>query len=148
MYTKTKYVAKDGSEWENEEGALNRENLIDEVNKIMQELKPTPTKLNWKGYIQQNPSVVESVKRKLYNIANRDGILKWWLDYQKTEHGNTDESLIKCHPSWFCRMLDGSHTPLDKAYSRLWCIDDNCREYNQPYYALHPEEAGDEYQEE
>jgi hypothetical protein len=77
------------------------------------------------------------VREQLFAIANQDGVLKWWIDDQKKK-GQTDAELIACHPSWFCRMLDGGHAPLDRAYNRLCCIDEQNREWNQPYFAMNP----------
>ena len=105
-------------------------------------LKPTPLKSNWSGYLQQNHDAVLNCKRGLFLIANTKGILASWIADQIT-HGKTVEQLIsETHPSWFGRMLDGGHRPLERAYGRLCCIDDLSREWNQPYYVAHPEESG------
>lgn len=135
----TKYQAIDGSEWNSPEKAEARDRLVDSVNKIMAMLKPTPEKLNWDGYVQQNAATIAGVKERLYSLANVEGVLKWWIDSQKQGHGKTDYDLIHlCHPSWFCRMLDGDHGPLDRAYHRLCCIDVSGREWNQPFCANNP----------
>lgn len=139
MKVETRFVANDGSEWKEEIQCLLRDRMISEVNEAMMELKPTPTECNWKGFIQQDPRAVLRCKSRLYDIANKEGVLKWWIDGQKQNHGKTDKDLIvDTHPSWFGRMLDGGHAPLSNAYSRLCAIDSGCREWNQPYYAANP----------
>ena len=144
MKTITKYVADDGSEWGDEFAAKNRESLVLAVRDAMTFLKPTPNDLNWEGYVQQTPTLVLQCKCNLFAIANQDGILKCWIDRQKNDHGKTEEDLIvDCHPSWFGRILDGSCRPLETAYGRLCCIDEKCREWNQPYFALNPSKGRD-----
>lgn len=84
------------------------------------------------------------VKSELFRIADQDGVLKRWIDSQRKDHGKTDEDLIRnTHCSWFSRMLDGSHRPLDKGYYRLQCIDAENREWNQPFFAANPGEGED-----
>jgi hypothetical protein len=116
--------------------------MITEVNRAMSLLKETPKECNWKGYVQQNATAVIRCKEMLFAIANQEGVLKWWIDRQKQDHGRSDFDLIHTtHASWFGRMLDGGHDPLGRAYSRLCSIDDQNREWNQPYFALNPSEG-------
>ncbi len=132
-----KYKANDGSEWNSEFECVSREQMIMDVEKAMSVLKPHPTELNWDGYVQHDPKSVLECRRSLFEIANKEGILKWWIDSQKADHGKTEDELIQdCHPSWFQRMLDGDNGPLNCGYSRLSCIDENLQEWNQPYYAM------------
>lgn len=142
MQVVTRYKANDGSEWQSEDDCKFRDSMIAEVNVAMSVLKATPTECNWKGYIQQDASAVKRCKEILFAIANREGVLKWWIDRQKQEHGKTDADLIgSTHASWFGRMLDGGHDPLWSAYSRLCAIDKDNREWNQPYCATNPGEG-------
>lgn len=137
----TRFKANDGSEWNTETECRAQDAMIVEVAAALAQLKPTPTDCNWDGYVQQNSAAVTRCKEMLYKIANRDGVLKWWLDSQKKNHNKTDADLIRCHPSYFGRMLDGGHAPLSKAYIRLCCIDDAQREWNQPFYAINPDKG-------
>jgi hypothetical protein len=138
MQVVTRYVANDGSEWQDAESCTARDLLLAEVACAMVGLKDTPKECNWNGYVQQDPKVVRQCKWSLFQIANRDGMLKRWIDHQKTMHGMTDEKfLTEVHPSWFVRMSDGCG-PLEKAYSRLCNIDSEFREWNQPHYAMNP----------
>lgn len=140
----TKYQANDGSEWKTKEDAEKRDILIVEVEAAMSPLQPNPGTIefaNGHGFVRQDVVAVANVRKNLYAIARRDGVLKWWIDQQKAQHGQTDEGLMAVHPSWFSRMLDGAHRPLDRAYSRLCCIDDQYREWGQPYFASHPDKG-------
>jgi len=131
----TKYKANDGSEWDSLAGALNREDMIVSVGCAMMNLKDTPSDLNWDGYIQHSEESLAECKRDLFSIVNQERVLAGWIEDQMKSHGKTTDDLIyNCHPSWFGRMLDGAHTPLTRAYGRLCCIDDLCREWNQPYF--------------
>jgi len=142
MQVVTRYKANDGSEWQSEDDCKSRDSMIAEVALAMSTLKATPTDCNWKGYVQQDANTVKRCKETLFAIANREGVLKWWIDRQKQEHGKTDADLIcNTHASWFGRMLDGGHDPLGRAYSRLCAIDADSREWNQPYYAMNPGEG-------
>lgn len=144
MYTVTRYVANDGSEWRFEAQCLARDALIVKVADAMAELKSTPTDNNWEGYVQQDPDAIIRCRDKLFEIANTDDVLKSWIDRQCTTHGKTVRELAReVHPSWFGRLLDGGHEPLAKAYARLCAIDADYREWNQPYYALNPGTGAD-----
>jgi hypothetical protein len=137
----TRYKADDGTEYVDEASALARDEVIRQVDSVMSLLAPVPTELNWEGYIQQDEAVVRAVRERLYALVDQRGVLQWWLDKQRAM-GSTNGHLIHVtHPSYFCRMLDGGHQPLDIAYTRLWCIDKQFREWNQPYFAQHPEEG-------
>ena len=140
----TKWKANDGSEWDSQEKCIARGRMIEDVDRAMAVLKPHPTDLNWEGYVQHDQKTLLECKRALFKISNQEGVLKWWIDKQKVEHGKTEKDLIEsCHPSHFCRMLDGGNRPLDRGYSRLCCIDENLREWNQPFFALNPEKGKD-----
>ena len=134
-----KWKANDGSEWGSQENCIARERMIEDVDRVMALLKPHPTELNWEGYVQHDLSSILECKHALFKIANQEGVLKWWIDEQKTKYGKTEKELIEdVHVSWFCRMLDGGNRPLDLGYTRLYCIDEKLREWNQPYFAMNP----------
>ena len=137
-----RYKANDGSEWDSAGPCEARDEMIREVDDAMKLLKPTPDECNWKGYVQQCRFSVARCKADLYEVAKQEGVLKWWIDSQKNDHGKNDVQLInEVHPSWFGRMLDGGHAPLSDAYHRLCCIDSEFREWNQPYFANNPQDA-------
>jgi hypothetical protein len=132
----TKYQANDESVWNSREACCRRDRLIDAVDLAMSKLKPIPSECNWEGYVQQDSDALLSCKKSLFDIANTDRILSKWINTQMDIHRKSKQELVEnTHPSWFQRMLDGGHDPLSRAYSRLCCIDDNCKEWNQPYFA-------------
>lgn len=136
-----RYQAVDDSEWETAEEAEARDRMVADVTDALSELKPTPDECNWNGYVQQDPDAIQRCREKLHAIANAEGVLKWWIDDQKQSWGKTDADIIALHPTWQGRMLDGGHVPLSRAYSRLCAIDEEGREWNQPYYAVNPEKG-------
>lgn len=141
----TVYKAADGSRWDTEEKAIERERLLAAVAHAMAPLGETPNLPgcrfeNGGGFLQHEPEAVRSVRLALWELTRKP--LGWWIKGQIENHGRTEEQLAtECHPSWFGRMLDGSCPPLERAWGRIMCIDDRCREWGQPYYASHPEEA-------
>lgn len=135
----TQYQADDGSKWDSRSKCLARDEMISEVVQATLFLKPVPLTCGWNGYVQHSRDSILSYKRALYKIANREGVLKYAIDMQKNDHGKTDELLItQAHSSWFERFLDGDHGPLSRAYGRLSRIDEQDREWNQPYFAMNP----------
>lgn len=142
MKTVTRYEADDGSLWNTIEEAERRDRLIFDVRVTMCHLIPNePYKDQLdegRCYIQQSLPLLVLVRRTLYDICNQPGILKYLFDDQKKRFNKTDDILVQTHPSWIHRFLDGGHPPLSKAYYRLCCIDNQGREWQQPYYAEHP----------
>ena len=139
MRSVTRYQANDGSEWDTAEKAHKRDAMSSAVDSAMCLLRDVPSELNWEGFVQQDPETIREVKRRLFEIANVHGVLKWWIDSQQKEHSKTENDLAQnCHPSWFVRLLDGGSRPLGIAYGRLCAIDEHGREWNQPYYANNP----------
>ena len=142
MKTVTRYVSDDGIEWQDQQSAETRDKMVADVADAMSELKQTPGTGNWEGYVQQSAAAVQRCREKLFEIANVEGVLKWWIASQKADHGKTDADIIAFHPSWMGRVLDGQG-PLSAAYSRLCAIDRQHREWDQPYYAQNPGEGKD-----
>lgn len=130
------YVANDGSRHTNEADAVKRDALIVAVDAIMAPLgeRVKDEKCNFAnggGYVRHDPAVVRSVKGALGRLTMK-------------EHSYIDPkgcAVEDVHPSWWGRMLDGMSGPLDRAWSRLYCIGDDGREWGQPYYASHPTEG-------
>lgn len=147
IQTVTKYRATDGSEWATIEEAVKRERLIAGVRVAMNPLVPCPDAPDFSngmhGYIQQDKAVVRSVTEALIAIADgtadEPGPLRWWFDSQEKDHGKRPGAEV--HPSWFGRILDGAHQPLDRAFYRLCCIDSQGREWGQSYFANNPDEG-------
>ena len=136
-----KYQANDGSEWESEDKALEREDLLIMIEDITKAcLKPTPRDGNWVGYVQQHPAAVLDYKHTLMRIAKQEGVYGkcagceciWDADPKGIRHsGGIANRYID----------DGGSEPLRRAWQRLSCMDENYREYNQPYYAINPDKC-------
>lgn len=132
----TKYVSEDNREFLNAQECHNYEELCECVDKVMAQLIPKPEGTsfsNGDGYIQQDPAVLKSVKRDLLTLANEIMPHEWF------QQSISDETI---HPSWAGRLIgEMNERCLNSAWYRIMCIGPECREYGQPYYANHPEEA-------
>ena len=133
MKVQTVYVSDDGARFDSAGEAINRDSLVKLVADIMLGLRPIPKDdgcrfANGGGYVQQDASVVKEAKRRLMEIAaaklRRDDLLK-----------------EDVHVSWALRLLDGALPPVERALSRFYCMDERFREWGQPFYASHPDEA-------
>lgn len=129
----TVYQAIDGSKHSTRVAAQAIEEEIFAVQNAMLCLgsKPDGTDFaNGDGYITHSESDVLLAKKQLIDLSRK--YLQSWMDRQT---GN----LIDYHPSWFGRLLDGSgSTALNRAWSRMDCMDEQFREWGQPYFAENP----------
>ncbi len=132
----TVYKSIDGSRRDTPEQALERDVLCALIAAAMIPLGKIPSGTNFgngEGYIRHSDVIVEQVKVSLIGLSRP--LLEEWMSTQKKQN------LMDRHPSWFVRMLDDRAEPLERAWTRLWCIDNQFREWGQPYYANHPNEA-------
>lgn len=130
----TVYEADDGSRFDTAQEATAHER----VNQAMQPLGPRP-KLGDGRWVQHGRVACTVSLRMLvalYAELYPDDAERWKL-LERVESIDPRTHVIG-------RMLDGNG-PLARAWARLRCIDwQTCREYDQPFYALHPEQAGAE----
>ncbi len=133
------FRANDGSLWAADEHAGARNTLIAECAAAVAPLKPRPAD-SFMGYIQQDPAVVATVKKAILDIATRvhPYLTDGWYD-------GTVESAAKVHQHGIAwrMMTDQPNHPLGKAWFRMVCLDDQCREWEQMYYATHPSQGAD-----
>jgi len=132
-----KYKAIDGKEFDDKEKCIDYEALIKKVDSIMGVLPKLPNKdcnfSNGGGYIQHEPSILNTVKRDLL------GVIKKYVDHKWVQQSIDDPTI---HSSYVGRLLnDYSISPLEKAWDRFMCIDKYQREWGQPYYANNPDDA-------
>lgn len=134
-----KWRASDGSEWNSQAAADERDSIMAQVSEAMRPLGERDSRMmNGDGFIQHDEASVIRAKLAIHAIA-KAGPLKWWIDEQIMKHGKTDKFLaLDIHPGWQGRMLDGGCEPLERAYRRFCCIDASNREWQQPYYAANP----------
>jgi hypothetical protein len=133
----TKYKAVDGTEFSTEKQCLDYEKLIKNIEVIMSELPVIPKKsmdfVNGHGYIQHDKKILRKVQVKLLEL------MKKYMKHEWIQQTIDDESI---HPSYVGRLVsDSGISPFYHAWSRFSCVDKNSREWGQPYYASHPEEA-------
>jgi hypothetical protein len=135
MKTKTIYIADDGSRWDTEEKAAERDRLCIDVVRVIAPLGPKPNDRhcsfsNGHGFLQHNPDTVKSVRAMLAELSRKS--LVHWFKAQREAHGK-EPDMMTVHPSWICRMMEESG-PRNDAWVRIWCIDDLGREWGQPFY--------------
>ena len=138
------YQASDGARFDSPDECRKYETLLADVQAAMSALAPKPDTcefVNGGGFVQHDQASVFRARLALHELA-KAGPLKEWIADQKIIHGKTDYQLaVECHPSWQMRMLDGACRPLERAYGRLACIDEQFREWGQQYFVAHPNDA-------
>jgi len=131
----TKWQADDGTEFTDEIVCLDYELLCGKVTKIMSAF-PVPPEgcvfANGGGYLQLSEEVVTTVRNQILDLIAT-----------KIDHHWVEESRDpRIHTSWVARLVgDYNIRPLSAAWERLSCIDNQWREWGQPYYANNPDEG-------
>lgn len=132
----THYQANDGTLWDVAEQAEKRDALVARIERAKALLTPRPSDVrfeNGHGYVQQDPARVRLCKIDLLTIASE-------LSSYDVFRSNPD--LVNPRGSIAGRIIDDmDHPVLYNAWYRLMCMDDEYREWGQPYYATHPEQA-------
>lgn len=130
----TIYQCEDGTRFDKENEALEYESHAARAKEIESLLVSIGRELNGNEYIQQDPNMVRRAKYDFLTlVAERIPI---WKDLA-----------IECrdgirHIAHIGRVIDDYGIKwMRHLYFRFACIDENGREYQQPYYANHPEEA-------
>lgn len=127
-----KYKASDGSMWGGEEGALEREKLIETIDAIMAPMGPTPDlDRNYVSdgaeYVQHEPEAVIGCKVEIVRLCAERFPDQPIFKYQPPS---------AIHPFSFAgRFLDDVGGPLNGAWNRFMCTDERGREWQQPYLA-------------
>lgn len=124
-----RYETKDGKSFTSEHVAKKWEAMIDECAAAIAPLGNLEPGRGGEGYIQDDPAVVLKVKSRLMRIAA-----------EMDSHPVFKMDPAAVHPMSIAgRILSeyGDH-PLALAWNRLCRIDDQAREWEQPYFALNP----------
>jgi hypothetical protein len=135
----TKYESNDGKLFDSEADAVGHEEYLKQAKTVAGILPPRPDDGckfdNGAGYIQHTPELVREYKRAVLLLAaskRPDVKFAEWAEKPDQVHGM----------SVVGRYIDDG---CDKYIGRLWyrvcCLDDQCREWGQPYFALHPGRA-------
>lgn len=130
MKTVTKYQARDGREFACEETAKTHEGVLDRIDKIMSTLPARPDDCefsNGRGYIQHDWMAVTNAKNHIIDLWHGDEKIK------------LDAKMYPAPHSIIGRFFDDANSPLRDPWYRLMCIDPLGREWDQPYFALHPD---------
>jgi hypothetical protein len=127
-----RYEAKDGRLFTDQSSCIKWELLIDDCSDTMKLFGSEPPP-NGQGYVQHDPATVLEVKTRLLKIAYP--YFKWHDVFR------ADPATV--HPMGIAGRIisDSDISPIRHAWNRLCCIDDQSREWDQPYFALHPMEG-------
>jgi hypothetical protein len=134
MRPMTIYVADDGSRWDDAEKAQQRDMLHAACQEILLMMPPRPGTVD--GYIQHDRETVMRVKLRTLQLAQREldpcNRTAWFKDLDKVSMSAG---------GLMARIISEAGGPLNKVWWRLNCIDAHMREWEQPYFALHPSEG-------
>jgi hypothetical protein len=127
---KTKYVASDGSEWDDENRAIARDNLDNAVRAVEATLPEPPTDSGVR--LAVDPDVFKRAKTEVVELCRI-----MFPNEAIFQHDPMD-----IHPfSYAGRFLDDVGGPLRRVWYRFMCYRDGWM-YQQPFYALNPHEFG------
>lgn len=146
MKTITKYQANDGTEFPNANDCLAHEKLCQLVARVMSKLPAQPENdgcnfANGSGYLQHHPADFWSAYKQLLQLAvgevvqygNFDVFFKAINDPLAIHISHIERIISECCPKVIIR-----------AFYRFRCTSfQTLREYGQPYYAAHPDDAQD-----
>lgn len=133
----TKYQADDGKVFDTEQEAVKHDAKAVSIKGLAKLLKPIPENdgcsfANGDGYVQQDALKVQEYKRgiMLLGACHHAKMAEW------------AKNPIEVHPqSIVGRILSDCDDLLYRAWHRVMCMDSQFREWGQPYYANHPEDA-------
>ena len=126
------YVASDKTEFDKESDCRKYEKALEDIKNIFAQLSPRPSDMsfaNGNGYIQHSKQAFKKAERAFYEAACK-------------YHRGLDEYKMNSYAFW--RSLDDNDSPFYCNHSggRLLCTSKKTwREYGQPYYAEHEDEA-------
>jgi hypothetical protein len=132
-----KWQADDGREFQEETECKAYESLCGEVASIMATFPAHPKNdgcrfANGHGFIQLSEVVVKEVRNKLLDLISGE-INHRWVEESRD---------MSVHPSYVARLVgETGLRPLYNAWNRITCVDDQWREWGQPYYASHPDQG-------
>lgn len=138
METITKYKSVDGIEFSDEAACAKYEATKAIIDGVMALLPAKPDLPgcefeNGAGFIQHDRETFTKVRRRLLEIANAEFPHKWFEQSMADDNANA---------SWAARLIgEGNNRALDRAWHRIYCTDAELREWGQPYYAMHPNDA-------
>lgn len=128
----TLYEATDGSRWTTPEAATKRDVFCEAIRLAMEPLGPARPLRNG-AWIQHCAATVTRVKVAVLTIAERERVID--LNGKPPASAHLQGILGRFFD-------DAGSNPASQAWHRLRCIVEEAgREYDQPYFAIHPEQA-------
>lgn len=128
------YETKDGSRFDDKNKAEQYEVILDRVKEINSRLINIGRGLEFNEYIQQDENVVKICLSDFMDVV-ADAIPEYADWAEQTKSGER-------HYSHIGRVIsDYNIKCLWKFYFRLDCIAENGKEFQQPYFTKHQEEA-------
>ena len=128
----TRYLAKDGSEWDTISQAIDRESLVDAIADAMQPLGEK-RHINHDEYVQHDPATVIAARVAILKLCAKE-----FPSFEVFKHEPPEE----VHPMSIAgRILDDCGGPLLLAWGRFMRIDYKGREWEQPYFVGNPPNA-------
>ncbi len=122
-----RYQANDGTLFVLPEHAVQRDLVQARIDEVLSKLPKHP---NGEGYVQQKGSAVLACQELAVELSK--------LEYPGGPWDQVPPHKINAGAA--SRYLD-SNMPVMRLWDRLSCIDQAFREWNQPYFVYHPEEA-------
>jgi hypothetical protein len=137
MKEKTKYKAKDGTEFRYAEDCMAYDSILDEIDVVMSSLAPRPENSRdfdeGRSYIQHDKEAVLSAKMKLCQLCMKhdapDGFLHIPIRKPITDEGEVNMYAM-------LSITGDASEKLKNTWNRFMCIDKEYREwkYNDKYY--------------
>lgn len=132
----TKFKANDGVEFVAESDCLAYEDACGDIDVII-------------GMLPEKPDTCEFSNGSGYIQHSMDNFMKArnaYLEYVKiyTDHKWIQQSIdqgLDAHPSWVARISECFPDYIAKKWYRFQCVDNQLREWGQPYYANNPEDT-------
>ena len=131
MKTMTVYVSPDGRRFDSIDRCQTYERYLFRAAAVMSSLPST--NLRSDEYIQHDLVSLSAAKRSIVDLCR-----ELYPNEKVFKH-----DAMEIHPMSFAgRFISENDSPLNDAWSRFCRINwDNCREYQQPYFAMNPHEA-------
>lgn len=131
MRTEIRFVARDGAEFRTEGAAVEHEALIAACDYALLPLgvREIEGLRGGAGYVQHEMADFVEAKRRLLGLLA--------AAFPTYGYESLDPATVSPMGS-VGRVASEAAAPLAKAWGRLGCIDAQGREWEQPYFALHP----------
>ena len=131
---RTIYISDDGTEFRERTACEAYETQHRCVAEVMARIPKTELPNGY--YTEHDPAILQEIKDDLWQLVLR------YYGESYPEWRTWDVDKVNPLTSVVGRVLCDGHGPLTRAWYRLRCFDIRLgREYDQPYFALHPSEA-------